>query len=426
MQLAPLTRAAYAMPAFALAALYLPLFTYVTPFYADERGVDLAALGAAWILIRMFDAVSDPVMGWLSDRTPARLGRRRLWLGLSVPLILLAVWQAFVPPEGAGLAHAVLWLFLLTLGWTMAQTPYAAWGAEIATSYDERTRVTSWREALVLVGTLGTTIVYVSQGGGGAGLSAVAVLVCIALPVGVAVAIFRVPDKVDAVTHLNLRDGYRAMAANQPFRRVLAAWFLNGLANGLPVTLFLFFTQDRLGMDEETAGLMFVLYFAAAVLAIPVWTWIAARIGKHRAWSVAMIYACCIFAAALLLREGDVIAFAVISVLTGLAFGADLSLPPSIQADVIEVDTERTGAQRAGLFFAIWQVATKAALALSSGVALIVLGQAGFETGGVNAPGTLWILTVLYAGVPIVFKLAAVALMWRFPLDREAVSALRG
>lgn len=425
MPLSRFTLAAYALPAFALAALYLPLFTYVTPFYAQERGVDLAALGAAWIVIRMFDAVSDPVMGWLSDRTPARLGRRRVWLGLSVPLILLAVWQAFVPPEDAGLAHAVLWLFLLTLGWTMAQTPYAAWGAEIANTYDERTRVTGWREAVVLIGTLAATIVYVGPGGGGTGLIAVAVLVGIALPLTVLIATLKVPERTDNAARLDLKAGYRAMAANMPFRRVLAAWFLNGLANGLPVTLFLFFTQDRLGMDEETAGLMFVLYFTAAVLAIPVWTWAARRIGKHRAWSVAMIYACCIFATALMLEEGDVIPFAIISVLTGLAFGADLSLPPAIQADVIEVDTQKTGARRAGLFFAIWQVATKAALALSSGVALILLGQSGFEAGGANTADSLWTLTVLYAGVPIVFKLASVALMWRFPLDRKAVEGLR-
>ena len=144
--------AGYALPAFALAALYLPLFTYLTPFYETERGVDLAALGLAWIAIRLFDAVSDPAIGWLSDRTPPAWGRRRVWLAVSVPVIVFATWQAFVPPADAGLGHAVLWLFILTLGWTMAQTPYAAWGAEIATGYHDRSRVTAWREAVACGG----------------------------------------------------------------------------------------------------------------------------------------------------------------------------------------------------------------------------------------------------------------------------------
>ncbi|MEO0994069.1 MAG: MFS transporter, partial [Pseudomonadota bacterium] len=163
----------YALPAIPLAALYLPLFTYVTPFYAAERGVDLAVLGLAWIAIRMFDAVSDPAVGWLSDRTSGRWGRRRVWLAASVPVIAVATWQAFVPPEDAGIGHAALWLFVLTLGWTMAQTPYAAWGAELETGYAARTRVTAWREALVLVGTLVATLVYFGAGEGGEGLHAV-------------------------------------------------------------------------------------------------------------------------------------------------------------------------------------------------------------------------------------------------------------
>jgi len=421
----PLLHLAYALPAVPLAALYLPLFSYVTPFYAGERGVSLAALGTAWIGIRMFDAVSDPAMGWLSDRTRLRFGRRRVWLAASVPLICAATWMAFVPPEGAGLAHAVLWLFLLTLGWTMAQTPYAAWGAEIATDYAGRTRVTAWREGMVLVGTVLATLLYVLGGEGGTGLHAVALAVVVLLPLTVAVAVWRVADPGPTrLVRLSLREGWNALAANRPFRRLLVAWFVNGAANGLPVTLFLFFVEHRLGAPEAT-GWLLMLYFVAAVAGIPVWSRASDRIGKHRAWAVAMLYASAVFAAALTLGEGDVLPFAAIAVLTGLALGADLALPPAIQADVVELDTLRTGAARAGLFFAIWQVATKAALALSSGLALILLELAGFSAAGGNDAAALWALAALYAGVPILLKLGAVALMWRFPLDRAGLEAAR-
>ncbi|MGD1923974.1 MAG: MFS transporter [Paracoccaceae bacterium] len=418
--------AAYALPAFALAALYLPLYTYLTPFYVGQRGVDLAALGIVLIAIRLFDAVSDPAMGWLSDRTPARWGRRRTWLILSVPVICFAAWQLFVPPEGAGLAHAALWLTVVTLGWTMAQTPYAAWGAEIAPDYDSRSRVTGWRETVVLIGTVAVTIVYVGASDGGdtddpaAGLTAVAWMIAIALPLGVLATVIRVPDRLPAKAprRLSIAEGLATMRANRPFLWLLGAWILNGLANGLPVTLFVFYTQDRLGMDTETFGIMFILYFASAVLGIPFWLWMAKRLSKHRAWCIAMLWACAVFACVLFLQEGDIVAFGVVSVLTGLAFGADLALPPAIQADVVDLDTRQTGAARAGAFFAVWQVATKASLAIASGTALIALDIAGFVTGTPNDPAALWTLTLLYAGAPIVLKLAAIALMWRFPLDR--------
>ena len=416
---------AYSLPALPLAMLYLPLFTYLTPFYVAERGVDLAALGAALIAIRLFDAISDPAMGWVSDRTRARLGRR-FWVAASVPLIMLSAWMAFVPPADAGLGHAVLWLFVITLGWTMAQTPYGAWGAELAPDYDGRIRVTSWREAVVLIGTLAATLIYLMGGEGGAGLKAIAIAILVLLPLTVALSVFGAPERVAGQTvRLTIAEGWRTIRENQPFRRLLVAWFVNGAANALPATLFLFFVADRIGAPEDV-GWIILVYFLSAVAGVPFWAWLARRTSKHRAWGIAMIYACAVFASVLFLGEGDLAAYAVMAVLTGTAFGADLSLPPAIQADVVALDTRETGAERAGLFFAIWQVATQAALALSSGIGLIVLDGSGFVPGEMNTPDALWTLTVLYAGVPIVLKLGAVALMWRFDLDRTAVDGAAG
>ncbi|MEM6354417.1 MAG: MFS transporter [Pseudomonadota bacterium] len=422
--------AAYAAPALFLAALYLPLFTYVTPFYAEERGVSLAAIGLAWIMIRLFDAVSDPAIGWMSDRTPGVFGRRRVWLLASVPVICLGVWQAFVPPEDAGLAHAVLWLTVLTLGWSMAQTPYAAWGAEIAPDYKGRVTVTAWREALVLAGTVVSTVLYVLGGEGGEGLRLVALGVCVGLPVAMGLAFWRVPDPARAAGAARgkaetpgLRALSRALGSNRYFRRLIAAWLANGAANALPASLFIFFVEARLGA-EDAAGPLFLLYFLSAVLGIPFWNWAAGRVEKHRLWGMAMLYACVVFAAALLLGEGDVVAFGVITVLTGLAFGADLTLPPAIQADVVAADRAETGAERAGIFFALWQVATKASLAVASGLAYLALDASGFVAVGDNTESALLALALLYAGAPILLKLLAVALVWRFELDRARLSAL--
>lgn len=416
------------MPAFALAILYFPLFTYVTPFYVAERGVDIALLGGAWILIRLFDAFTDPAMGWISDRTPARWGRRRIWLIASVPLLLLATWEVFVPPDDAGLSHAVIWLFLLTLGWTMAQTPYAAWGAEIADTYHGRTRITAAREGVVLLGTVAATLIYFGGGEGGDGLRALAIVVVIALPAGVAAAAWLTPDRPRVrEKRKSLLDAWKELRGNRAFLRLLVAWFVNGAANGAPVSLFLFFVQDRLMAGEVEmggvpfAGLCLLAYFGAAILGIPAWAWLSRRIGKHRAWCAAMIWTCAFFATALALGPGDTVAFLSVSILTGFAFGADMALPPSIQADVIEDDAERHRTVRAGLFFALWSIATKAAIAFSSGAVFITLGLAGFSAGGTNDAASLWALTILYAGVPIVLKIGVIRLMWNFPLHGAAV-----
>lgn len=419
--------AAYAAPALPLAVLYFPVFIYLAPFYAAERSVDLAALGAVLIAIRLFDAISDPLMGWLSDHSRLRFGRRRVWLVAAVPLIVVAGWQAMVPPADAGLAHAGLWLGLLTLGWTMTTVPYIAWGAELAPDYGGRVRVTGWREGVVILGTIASAVIYDVAGQGGPGLHAVALAIAVTMPLTVLLAVSVVPDPLPARIGppVTVRAGIAAMRRNRPFRRLLLAYVLNGLANGLPVSLFLFYVAHVLGAPDD-AGWLIILYFVSAIAGLPFWSWLARRTSKHRAWGIAMVYACAIFLAVLGLGTGDVLPFAAISALTGFALGADMALPPAIQADVIDLDTAETGERRAGVYFAVWSVATKAAVAISSGTALMVLGFAGFDAEAAGQPeGVLRTLTLLYAAAPVVLKLMAVAVMWRFPLDRAAQEDLR-
>ena len=266
---------------------------------------------------------------------------------------------------------------------------------------------------------------------GGAGLAALAIVVAVTLPLGIAAAIWLTPDrarKVEAAKGLG--DAWRELRGNEAFTRLLAAWFVNGLANGAPVSLFLFFVAHRLDAgdlsygDVPFAGACLLAYFGAAILGVPFWSWLSKRFGKHRTWCAAMIWACVFFTIALFLGPGDTMAFLAVSTLTGFAFGADMTLPPSIQADVIEVDAQEHGAVRAGLFFALWLVATKAAVALSSGLVLIALGMAGFDADTTNDEFSLWVLTLLYAGMPIVLKLIVAGMMWSFPLDRTTLERI--
>ncbi len=423
--LKPLILAAFAAPAMPLAALYFPVFVYLAPFYAAERGVDLAWLGAALIIIRLLDAVTDPAMGAISDRFRMRWGRRKPWLAISTPLVVVSVWMAMVPPAEAGLAYAVIWLTALTLAWTVALTPYYAWGGEIATGYAGRARVTAWRESAALVGVIAAAVAYDQAGGGGAGLRAIAIMVAVLLPVAVLAAMIWAREPTDySRRRIKLREALTAIAGNAPFRRLISAYLLNGAANALPATLFLFFVEQRLAAPEA-AGPLLILYFVSAVLGAPFWVWAARRWEKHKTWSAAMLYACAVFVFAPFLGPGDVAGFAVICALTGLALGADLALPPSMQADVVDLDTAETGDQRTGVFFALWSVATKAALAITGGLALILLDRAGFEAVGDNSGRALFMLAALYAWAPVTLKLVAVAIMWRFPLGRAEHDRLR-
>ncbi len=417
--------AAYAAPALPLAAMYFPVYVFLAEFYASAHGLPLGAIGAVFITVRLFDAISDPVAGIASDRWSTRWGRRRPWIAAGAPLVMLSAWLLFVPAPGIGLAGFTLWLFLLTLGWTVMLTPYFAWGAELTGDYAERGRVSVWRETAGLVGTILAAVLYSLGADSAEGMRNIALLIVVAMPVACILCLALVPEPRDfSRVSASIGSLGRVLTGQPLFGRLILAFFVNSAANALPAGLFLFFVGQRLGAPDW-GGPLLIVYFGAAVLAAPLWPWLVRRHAKHRVWCWAMLYACAVFGAALLLREGDLVAFTFICVLSGAALGADLSLPSAIQADVVDLDTARSGAQRTGAFFALWSLAQKFALAGSGGAALIALGWIGFNASGANTDSALTGLSLLYALAPIVLKLGAVALMWRFPLDAEAQRDLR-
>ena len=227
---------------------------------------------------------------------------------------------------------------------------------------------------------------------------------------------------VSSVPTTKSDDGWRAgvtlLWENGPFRCLLLAWLLNGVANGLPATLFLLFVTYRLDAADQS-HLFLLIYFGVSVAGLPLWLWVARRWGKHRAWSGAMVWACFWFALAPFLGPEDLGWYAALCIGTGLALGADLALPPSMQADAVDAETARTMRARTALYFALWGMATKLSLALAVGIAFPLLDWAGGVEDG------SWILGLLYGGVPIVFKLAAIVLIAGHELDEAAHKKLR-
>lgn len=428
----PLTRLiAYGLPALPGAALGLPLYVFLPTFYTATLGLPLAAVGTALLVARLWDVVTDPVVGVLSDRSRGRFGRRRPWLVASLPLLVLSVWMLFRPADGAGVGYLMLWSFALYLGWTMLALPHGAWGAELSDDYHERARISAAREIALVLGTLvaaGLPVVIGIDGGDepGAVLALLAVLLTAGLPAAVGLAVLTVPDRrVAAPVPVPWRQAAALLAGNRPFRRLIAAYLINGVANGLPATLFLLFVGHVLAVPAMQGALLFG-YFLCGILGVPGWLALARRIGKHRAWCVAMLANCVVFAWVPMLGAGDVWPFLAICVLSGFCLGADLMLPSAIQADVVDVDTAAGGGRRTGLYFAFWGMATKLALALAVGIAFPLLDLAGFRADATaNTAPALLTLTLLYGGAPVAFKLVAIALMWRFPLDEAVQSVLR-
>ena len=415
---------AYGALGLPLAALNLPLYVYLPTFYADDLGLGLVVVGGILFAARLFDAVSDPLIGMLSDRYETRFGRRRPWLVLVCPLLMLATYKLFSPDGDVGPAYLLIWTLLAYIAWTMMLLPYTAWGAELADGYHERSRITAFRETAVVLGILlaaglPALIGVDPEKGSGPALDLLAWIMLILLPLTLVALLLMTPERPKAQgSPPALIEGVKIAWRNRPFRRLIAAYLMNGVANGLPASLFLLFVAHVLERGD-VAGLLLLVYFVAGIIGIPFWLRLSRKIGKHRAWAIAMIWASIAFAGVPLLGAGDVGWFAVICILSGLALGADLALPPSIQADVVDLDWLESGDRRTGFFFALWSMTTKLSLALAVGVAFLALDMVGFDAQVENSEGALFGLAALYGLLPVTIKLLSVRLVWNFPLGAE-------
>ena len=422
------TLLAYGLPSLPTTILTFPLFVLLPTFYAQDLGLGLGLVGAVLLGSRIWDAVSDPLVGILSDHINTPWGRRRPWMIAGTPLALISLWFLLVPGEDVGGGYLLGWTIALYIGGTMILIPYNALGAEISGHYHERARVTSFREIFVLVGGItAAVLVAVLQSDRAEALRITALIVVVTLPISVAIAVRFVPDQPKSLEQrLTFSRARAAVRSNKPFQRLVAAFFLNSLANGFPITLFLLFVQHNLRADDTMLSWILGAYFVMALVSVPFWLVLSKRFGKHRVWTLAMILVCAFFIWVPLLGEGDAWWLLTISLFTGFGLGADLVLPPAMQADVVDLDELRHREKRTGVFFAVWSIALKLSLALAAGIAFPILEWVDFQrVVGDNLPGALLTLAILYAIVPVIFKVAAIALMWRFPLTAAKQAQIR-
>lgn len=408
----------------------LPIYVHVPKFYADVVGLNLIAIGGLLLAARAFDAIQDPVLGYLSDRFRDAPFGRMLWVLLATPFLAAGMYGLFSPPQWE-LSVMSWWLvamlFLVYTAFSMVQISYQAYGAEISDHPVERTRVTSWREGLGLLGVfLAAALpeILSKQHGARQGFAEFATIFVPLLILLVAITVRFSPRAV-----LRAQTATNASIAaigtmlkplnNALFKRLLVIFVFNGIAAAIPATLVLFFIDDVVKAPQLSAAFL-IAYFAAGALGMPLWVYLSARIGKGRAWCVGMLVSIVAFVWAFMLKSGDVTPFMIICILSGLGLGADLALPPSILADVIDDDDRRGLGRNEGAYFGLWNLVTKMNLALAAGIALPSLALLGYQPGVVQSNDGLLYLAGVYALLPCALKALAALALIKSPFFRRA------
>ncbi len=432
-RLSPRMLAAYSGLAIPMAALGMPIAVYLPPFYSDGLGLSLATVGAVFTLARVWDVVTDPVMGLVIDRFDSRWGRRKHWIALSIPILLISVWAVFMPdPEQVSGAYLLFWMLALYVGYTMLAIAHQSWGAELAVSYDDRSRLFGWREIFVVGGmTAVLAMPALLETGGltdqGDKVASMGWFCLVLFPLTVLPTLLYVPDTRRAsVTRIPWREATRLLVKNNLLWRLLAADLTSGFGTSVAGSLYIFVASYAFGLPEQ-ASLALLFYFLSGFLAMPLWLKLAYRVGKDTALKIALGYGGTLMLAVVLLaRPGDLVLLWAFTILYGVAFGAAPTLLRSMMADLTDEDELRSGQKRSGLFFALLTTTNKLGGALAVGVSYTFLEEVvGFVPGPDNSESAIWGLLLTFALGTALGLLGAYLALIRYPLTRERHAEIR-
>lgn len=371
-------------------------------YLTDSLGVAAIVAGIVVTVAKVWDVVIDPVIGARSDRLLAVRGSRRpmMLLGaLALPVFFLLTFA--VPPGTPG-AIAALWVllaFVLTAtAFSLFQVPYIALPAELASGYDQRTRLLTWRVvvltfAILLFGAGGPALRSLGGGGSFAGYFLMALVAGVAIGGGMLYSAFVAPrglpaeappprENVLATLRSNYPAGMQVLRDSQPFRALLLTFLLQGLATGMMLAGANYVATWVLH-SEDAVTYLFVALIAPALIVTPLWGVVARRIGKERGFAVASI----LFSVAALSMAGllwtpgaGVPGYWVYGpvALVGAGYAGMQSLPMAMLPDVISHDARRNGEGRAGTFGGMWTAGETTGMALGATVLSVVLAVSGY------------------------------------------------
>ncbi|MBW2369174.1 MAG: MFS transporter [Deltaproteobacteria bacterium] len=423
---------AYASPAYISGAIMFPTLAILPAFYAKHAGISLAVIGTLLVVGRIFDAVTDPVLGYLSDITKTRLGRRKPWVLGGFILAMVSVYFFYVPAADVGVAYFTVWFLLIFLAFTMIDIPHRAWGTEISRHYDERSRISTYVGLAVQLGSLTFAViplvpVFASQGYNSETLRFIAFFFVGLMPfIALAATVWGPEGKPVATEKPSIMGLFNSVKGNKPFWFFIAVYIVSGLGNGMFFSLIYLYSDTYMQLGHRfpyflVADAMFTF------VVIPVWLKIIYRYGKHRSWAVGNAIGSVVLVGMIFFDPGEAsfIPFFVLVGIRAMFVACYYVVPMALLGDVIDYDILKTGANRSANYFSAMTLTSKLNYALGGGLGFIIIGAFGYTVDGPNSDianlGIIFSTLIL----PAVLLVSASFMLWFFPIDHRRQSIIR-
>ncbi len=418
-------------------AFYIGVTMAFFLYYLTEGlSISAAYAGYALFIPRIWDAITDPLMGIISDKTHSSMGRRRPYILVGSFLFGLAFWLTLSPPAGMGetgyLIYFTLMYILAGTAFTIFDIPYSAMAAEMTADYKQRTNLIGYkmmgaRIGIVLAASV-TPLILSLKDSLREGFALVGALGGIFITICGLIAFFSTKEakrtKPDSqkLSFRNIKPfaEMRQLANNKPFSRLFIIFLMQNIAIGSGSATLIYFITITLKQSPATMGPLFTLAGVTALVATPLWVFIGNKIGKKTSYNRAMIINLSIISAAFFLSNEFFFLIYGLYVVMGFADAGNQLMSNSMVPDTVEYDQALTGKRREGIIFGAWAFCRKFGMALGALLASQVMATFGFIS---NAPSQSEMaelsIRISYAAIPAIFWMMAIILLRKYKLDQK-------
>lgn len=392
-------------------------------FFAEVHNFNIAIIGTYIFLAKIIDIASDPIVGWINDK---KILNRKVLIILGSVLCSIGLYKLFIQKQIDYDAYLLVWISVLYLGWTLFQIPYLSIGYDLEKDYFLRTKLSANRELFILFGlffSLGFPMFF--NFSNAELLSLIVYIAIFSGFIGVLVMLNKIPDNRKTNKDVELKSVFKNLKNNNLLVRLMFAWFINSLANVFPMILFSFYVSYVLGGNDSDRQVVLFYYFLFAILGVPFWTYLSKRFGKKRTWVTSLILSAFFFIFVLFLSKGDIHFFIIISCITGFCLGADLIIPPSIQADLSDVHLNKFKEDISGILFSLITFFNKLSFAVASLFVFSILSYLNFEANEEINPETKIFIICSYALTPIVLKCLSSFILMSFRITETDLKKIQ-
>ena len=422
----------YSAPQISMLWLIAPM-AVVQGVYAKYFGLSLTTIAAVVLVAKLFDAISDPLIGFYSDRYYERTGTRKPIMLAGGLLFIVCSYFLYVPPEQVNALYFAVWFIAIYLGWTLFEVPHIAWASDLALNSKDKNKIYSFRNSTNYAGQLLFYAVpllpfFETSEITPETLKVSVIIACILMLPLLYWCLKTTPDSGyglsrDRKKNTNITLGparaqlqsqheknvgresrllLQSLVSNRPFLLFSSVYLFMSLGTGMWFGLIFIYVDAYLDMGDQFAK-MFLLAFAVGLLITPIWYKLAGWLGKKAVWALSMVLVLFsfIYTSTLLPGETSVSALITLKVIQTVGFACMGVVAPAMLSEIIDYDTWKTGRERAATYFSSYIFLAKVSGACASALGLAIAGWYGFEaTSTSHSEASIRGLTLAISWIP--------------------------